>query len=442
MNNSTKSPWFWVPTLYFAQGIPYFIVNNISVMMFTKMGVPNGEMALFTSLLYLPWFFKPFWSPFVDIIKTKRWWTIGMQAVMAAAFILLTLTIPTPTPEMIASGSTPIGMFTVTLLLFVVTAFASATHDIAADGFYMLALTQSEQAAFVGIRSTFYRLASIFGQGVLVALAGAIELKNGNIPMSWKITMLVTAVIFCLVTLYHTFIVPRPSTDVSSLGGEKASAGAIFAEFGRTFKTYFMKSGVVLAIVFMLLYRLPEAFLIKMCMPFLVAGKEAGGLGLSTAEVGVAYGTIGVLFLTVGGILGGLFASKLGLKKSIWWMAACMTLPCLTFVYLAVFQPDSLLAVSTAIAIEQFGYGFGFTAYMLYMMYFSEGEFKTSHYAICTAFMALSMLLPGMVAGYIQEAIGYVDFFWMVMVCCVATLVVTFYADRKIDPEYGKKKTE
>lgn len=442
MNNSTKSPWFWVPTLYFAQGIPYFIVNNISVMMFTKMGVPNGEMALFTSLLYLPWFFKPFWSPFVDIIKTKRWWTVGMQAVMAAAFILLTLTIPTPTPEMIASGSTPIGMFTVTLLLFVVTAFASATHDIAADGFYMLALTQSEQAAFVGIRSTFYRLASIFGQGVLVALAGAIELKNGNIPMSWKITMLVTAVIFCLVTLYHTFIVPRPSTDVSSLGGEKASAGAIFAEFGRTFKTYFMKSGVVLAIVFMLLYRLPEAFLIKMCMPFLVAGKEAGGLGLSTAEVGVAYGTIGVLFLTVGGILGGLFASKLGLKKSIWWMAACMTLPCLTFVYLAVFQPDSLLAVSTAIAIEQFGYGFGFTAYMLYMMYFSEGEFKTSHYAICTAFMALSMLLPGMVAGYIQEAIGYVDFFWMVMVCCVATLIVTFYADRKIDPEYGKKKTE
>ncbi len=439
MNNSTKSPWFWVPTLYFAQGIPYFIVNNISVMMFTKMGVPNGEMALFTSLLYLPWFFKPFWSPFVDIIKTKRWWTIGMQAVMAVAFILLTLTIPTPSPEMIASGTTPIGMFTVTLLLFVITAFASATHDIAADGFYMLALTQSEQAAFVGIRSTFYRLASIFGQGVLVALAGAIELKNGNIPMSWKITMLVTAVIFCLVTLYHTFIVPRPSTDVSSLGDEKASAKAIIAEFGRTFKTYFMKSGVVLAIVFMLLYRLPEAFLIKMCMPFLVAAKEAGGLGLSTAEVGVAYGTIGVLFLTVGGILGGLFASKLGLKKSIWWMAACMTLPCLTFVYLAVFQPDSLLAVSTAIAIEQFGYGFGFTAYMLYMMYFSEGEFKTSHYAICTAFMALSMLLPGMVAGYIQEAIGYVNFFWMVMVCCVATLVVTFYADRKIDPNYGKK---
>ncbi len=439
MNNSTKSPWFWVPTLYFAQGIPYFIVNNISVMMFTKMGVPNGEMALFTSLLYLPWFFKPFWSPFVDIIKTKRWWTIGMQAVMAVAFILLTLTIPTPSPEMIASGTTPISMFTVTLLLFVITAFASATHDIAADGFYMLALTQSEQAAFVGIRSTFYRLASIFGQGVLVALAGAIELKNGNIPMSWKITMLVTAVIFCLVTLYHTFIVPRPSTDVSSLGGEKASAKAIIAEFGRTFKTYFMKSGVVLAIVFMLLYRLPEAFLIKMCMPFLVAAKEAGGLGLSTAEVGVAYGTIGVLFLTIGGILGGLFASKLGLKKSIWWMAACMTLPCLTFVYLAVFQPDSLLAVSTAIAIEQFGYGFGFTAYMLYMMYFSEGEFKTSHYAICTAFMALSMLLPGMVAGYIQEAIGYVNFFWMVMVCCVATLVVTFYADRKIDPNYGKK---
>ena len=435
----TKSPWFWVPTLYFAQGIPYFIVNNISVMMFTKMGVPNGEMALFTSLLYLPWSFKPFWSPFVDIIKTKRWWTITMQILMSIAFILLTMTIPTPDAEMMASQTTPISMFTVTLLLFTITAFASATHDIAADGFYMLALPQNEQAAFVGIRSTFYRLASIFGQGVLVAIAGAIELSSQDIPFSWRITMLVTAVIFSATTLYHTFFVPRPDSDHSVLGEEKASAKAIFREFGRTFATYFKKPGVILAICFMLLYRLPEAFLLKLCMPFLVASREMGGLGLSTAEVGIVYGTIGVIFLTVGGILGGIFASRLGLKKSLWWMAACMTLPCLTFVYLAIGLPTNLVVISTAIAIEQFGYGFGFTAYMLYMMHFSEGEFKTSHYAICTAFMALSMLLPGMVAGYIQEAIGYVNFFWMVMVCCIATLIVTFFADKKIDPNYGKK---
>jgi hypothetical protein len=439
--NSTKriSPWAWVPTLYFAQGIPYFIVNNISVLMFAKMGVPNGEMALFTSLLYLPWTIKPFWSPFIDIIKTKRWWIISMQILMSIAFILLTLSIPKPDEATIAAGTTPISMFTITLVLFIITAFASATHDIAADGFYMLALKQSDQAAFVGIRSTFYRLASIFGQGVLVAIAGAIELRNKDIPLSWTITMLVTAVMFSLVTFYHLFAIPKPTSDKSVLTPGTASAKAIFQEFGRTFATYFTKPGVWLAIAFMLLYRLPEAFLIKMCMPFLVASKEAGGLELSTAEVGIVYGTIGVIFLTVGGILGGLFASRIGLKKSIWWMAACMTLPCLTFVYLAIGQPDNLFAISTAIAIEQFGYGFGFTAYMLYMMYFSEGEFKTSHYAICTAFMALSMMIPGMFAGYLQEAVGYVNFFWIVILCCAATIVVTVFADRKIDPTYGKK---
>ncbi|MEE0906565.1 MAG: MFS transporter [Muribaculaceae bacterium] len=432
------SPWVWVPTLYFAQGIPYFIVNNISVMMFAKMGVPNGQMALFTSLLYLPWAIKPFWSPFVDIIKTKRWWTIMMQIVMSAAFVLLTLSMPHPEPEMIASGQTPISMFTITLLLFAITAFASATHDIAADGFYMLALTQKNQAAFVGIRSTFYRLSSIFGQGVLVYIAGLIETNTGNIPMSWQITLLVTAVLFCGVTLYHTFFIPRPEVEKKP-EGEKSSAKAIMQEFGRTFVTYFTKPGLILAILFMLLYRLPEAFLIKMCTPFLVASREVGGLGLSTENVGLAYGTIGVLFLTIGGILGGLYASKVGLKKSLWWMAAGMTLPCLTFVYLAECLPTNIALISIAIAIEQFGYGFGFTAYMLYMIYFSEGEFKTSHYAICTAFMAFSMMIPGMFAGYLQEMMGYALFFWMVIACCVATVIITYFADRKIDPNYGLK---
>lgn len=439
MKSNKISPWGWIPTLYFAQGIPYFMVNNISVLMFAKMGVPNGEMALFTSLLYLPWAIKPFWSPFVDIIKTKRWWILAMQLLMSIAFILLTLSIPHPDAATIAAGTTPISTFTITLMLFIITAFASATHDIAADGFYMLALKQGDQAAFVGIRSTFYRLSSIFGQGVLVTIAGAIELRYNNIPLSWTITMLVTAILFSAVNFYHLFALPKPASDRSTLAAGASSAKEIFKEFARTFQTYFTKPGALLAIAFMLLYRLPEAFLIKMCMPFLVASKEKGGLGLSTTEVGIAYGTIGVIFLVLGGILGGLFASRIGLKRSIWWMAAGMTLPCFTFVYLAIGQPDSLLAISTAIAIEQFGYGFGFTAYMLYMMYFSEGEFKTSHYAICTAFMALSMMIPGLFAGYIQEEIGYVNFFWMVIACCLTTVVVTLFADRKIHPEYGKK---
>ena len=441
MNNTKNlSPWLWVPTLYFAEGIPYFLVNNISVMMFAKLGVPNGQMALFTSLLYLPWTIKPLWSPFVDIIKTKRWWILTMQVLMTAAMVLLTLTLPKPDAALIASGETPMSMFTFTLILFIITAFASATHDIAADGFYMLALSQKNQAAFVGIRSTFYRLSSIFGQGVLVAIAGLIETRTGNIPGSWRLTLMISAILFAAITLYHTFFIPKPAADTSHLKADTGNkAKEIFKEFGRTFATFFTKPGVLLVIVFMLLYRLPEAFLIKMCMPFLVASRDAGGLGLPTSEVGIVYGTIGVIFLTIGGIIGGVMASRWGLRKSLWPMAACMTFPCLTFVYLSVVQPTSLVAISIAVAIEQFGYGFGFTAYMLYMMYFSEGEFKTAHYAICTAFMALSMMIPGMFAGYIQESLGYVNFFWMVMVCCIATVFVTFLARRNVDPDYGRK---
>jgi PAT family beta-lactamase induction signal transducer AmpG len=435
-----RSSWAWIPTLYFAEGIPYFIVNNISVTMFTKMGVPNGEMALFTSLLYLPWTIKPLWSPFVDIIKTKRWWILAMQLLMSAAFVLLTLSIPHPDAAVIAGMKTPVSLFTFTLLLFIITAFASATHDIAADGFYMLALKQDDQSFFVGIRSTFYRLSSIFGQGVLVYIAGALERKTGNIPMSWQITMAITAVLFTVISIYHTFVIPRPASDVPHISGDtKGKAKEIIYEFGRTFVTYFNKPGVLLAIVFMLLYRLPEAFLLKMVNPFLLASTQTGGLGLATDTVGIVYGTIGVLFLTIGGIVGGIAASRWGLKKSLWPMAACMTLPCATFVYLAMSHPTNLTVISTCVAIEQFGYGFGFTAYMLYMMYFSEGEFTTAHYAICTAFMALSMMIPGMMAGYIQEWLGYELFFWMVMLCCLATVIVTFFVRKKIDKDYGRK---
>ena len=409
-------------------------------MMFTKMGVPNGDMALFTSLLYLPWTIKPFWSPFVDIFKTKRWWVIAMQLLMTAAFVLLTLTIPHPSADVISSGQTPISLFTVMSFIFILVAFASATHDIAADGFYMLGLSEHEQASFVGIRSTFYRLSSIFGQGVLLVIAGILESRMNNIPVAWQLTLLITSVIFAILTLWHIFFVPRPANDISSLSSRESqvSVRTIVREFIRTFITYFQKKGVLIAILFMLCYRLPEAFLIKMINPFLVAPLEKGGLALPTEDVGIVYGTIGILFLTIGGILGGWFASSRGLKGSLWWMVGCMTLPCLSFVYLSIFQPSNLVAIATSIAIEQFGYGFGFTAYMLYMMYFSEGEFKTAHYAICTAFMALSMMLPGMVAGYLQEAVGYVNFFLIVMLCCLATIGVSTLI--KIDSSYGIKK--
>ena len=426
-----ENPWLWVPTLYFAEGIPYFIVNNISLVMFKNMGMPNGMLAFYTSLLYLPWVIKPLWSPFVDIIKTKRWWILAMQILMSAAMLLLPFLLPQESGEAISSSP----LFFVTLIIFWITAFASATHDIAADGFYMLGLNPNKQAEFVGIRSTFYRLSSIFGQGVLVALAGYLESRTSDVHMAWKITLILSAAIFACVTLYHTRALPVPASDKTS---NATTASEILKEFGRTFVTFFRKKGVLIAMLFMLLYRLPEAFLVKMMNPFLLDSAAEGGLGMSTQDVGIIYGTVGVAALTVGGILGGIAASRWGLKKSLWPMALSLTLPCLSFVFLAAYQPDNLWIIGSCVALDQFGYGFGFTAYMLYLIYFSEGEFKTAHYSLCTAFMALSMMLPGLVAGYVQEWLGYTSFFVFVMICCLVTAGVTFLL--KVDPEYGKKQ--
>lgn len=437
MKNNAINPWLWIPTLYFAEGIPYFIVNTISVIMFNNMGMPKGEMALYTSMLYLPWVIKPLWSPFVDIIKTKRWWVVTMQVLMSAAFALLSLTLPHPSPEVTAAGGAHVSMFAVTLILFWISAFASATHDIAADGFYMLALEPGDQSIFVGIRSTFYRLSSIFGQGILVMVAGLLETRFGDIPKAWSVTLLAAALLFATLTLWHMFRLPRPLSDSSRLSDGTQDFRAILKEFVRTFITFFKKKGVVLALIFMLLYRLPEAFLVKMMNPFLLDAKSVGGLGLSTEAVGLVYGTIGIAALTVGGILGGIAASRWGLKKSLWPMALSLTLPCLSFVFLSAFQPDDLWIIGSCVALDQFGYGFGFTAYMLYLIYFADGEYKTAHYSLCTAFMALSMMLPGMVAGFMQESLGYTKFFIFVMVCCLVTVLVTSLI--KVEPEFGKK---
>ena len=435
------NPWLWVPTLYFLEGIPYFLVNNISMVMFNQMGVPNGEMSFFTTLLYFPWALKFLWAPFVDLIKTKRWWFITMQFIMLGLAALTILAIPQPDPATIAATATEVKLFTGVLISFIIMAFASATHDIAADGFYMLALTSGVQAAMIGWRSVFYRLSNVFCNSALIAIPGIVydwTIKQGeaNMPIAWQVTMLITTIIFTLMAVWHLFFTPRPDTDKPNAD---TSVKEIITGFGKAFATYFTKPALWVAIAFMLLYRLPEGFLLKMIYPFLLGSREVGGLGLTMQEMGVVYGIIGVIFLLLGGILGGYYISRVGLKKAFWWMAIGMTLPCLSFVYLSMFLPNNMIYVAVALAIEQFGYGFGFTAYMMYMMYFSEGEFKTSHYAICTSFMALSMILPGLVAGYIQEAIGYQNFFWMVICCSVATFLVTFLAWRITDPNYGKK---
>jgi PAT family beta-lactamase induction signal transducer AmpG len=585
---------------------------TISVIMYKRLGISNTDIALYTSWLYLPWVIKPFWSPFVDILKTKRWWILAMQIFLGAGLAGIAFLIPVPF------------FFRATLSVFWLVAFSSATQDIAADGFYMLALTTHEQAMYVGIRSTFYRVATIVGQGILIILAGLMEsgtgLKpvqieveaapgivaeavvdttlrgveagftvnpasirmatglipadsaasakdfamkqnrmngfinvqggntgredegkaswwsghisrplgswvrqnfgeptvpvstvsgtgnlflariqmnqppapgeerilvmkfdkgdksisiagddrfvfseknwnkpawiviqadpklnkpssasfrgtSGNIPFAWSVTFFIMAGLFVAFFLYHRFILPYPATDKPAA---EATAANIVREFGAAFGTFFKKKQVVAGIFFFLTYRFAEAQLLKLVTPFLLDTREIGGLGLTTGEVGLVYGTVGILSLTVGGIIGGFAAANGGLKKWLWPMALSMILTVVTFLYLAYKMPENLLVVNICVGIEQFGYGFGFTAYMMYMIYYAEGEYKTSHYAICTAFMALGMMIPGMFAGWLQEQLGYRHFFVWVMICSIIPIVAT--ALLKIDPEFGKKK--
>jgi len=424
-----RNPWLWVTSTYFAEGIPYFMVNNISVIMFKKMGMSNSDMALYTSLLYLPWLIKPFWSPFVDIIKSKRWWIIVTEFIMVALFGLLTLTLPSET-------GADVSLFTTTLVLFWITAFASATHDIAIDGFYMLALNGKEQSLFVGIRSTFYRISNLFVQGALVMLAGILEVKTGSIPQGWRLTIGAVAILWTLISFYHLWILPAPASDI---GKARQTPAEIMRGFGKSFATFFSKPLVWTGIAFMLLFRLPEAFALKIVPAFMVDGAEAGGLELSTTQYGLVNNTLGVIGIVAGGILGGIYISKAGLRKSLWPMALALTLPCIVYLWMAVQPGVPLWAIGTCVLIEQFGYGFGFTAYMLYMMYISDGEFKTSHYSLCTAFMAASMMLPGLVAGAIQESMGYPLYFGFVMLCCLATAAAVLIVRRKIPAEFGKK---
>ena len=408
------SPWIWLPSLYFAEGLPYFIVNTISVVMFKDLGMDNGTLALITSLIGLPWMIKPLWSPFVDIFRSKRWWIVTMQLLMALCVALIAL-------------SAGLSTFTVCLILFALAAFASATHDIAADGFYMIALDDRRQSAFVGIRNTFYRIAMVFGQGVLVVIAGLLQRRSGSAVAAWRGTLLVAAAILAGLTVWHSFSLPRSEGRESAIG----SANGTLREFAGAFVSFFSKKGVWMAVAFMLLYRLPEALSVKMLYPFFSDPAESGGLGFDKQAYGLVYGTAGVVALLAGGILGGLHISRKGLRTCIFPMALSLALPCVVYLLMALFKPSSLVVVGAMIVLDQFGYGYGFTAYTVYMMRFAEGPLKTSHYAICTGFMALSMILPGAVAGYLQQSLGYVGFFILVMLCCFVTVFVSLLVRRR-----------
>ncbi|SEF47217.1 MFS transporter, PAT family, beta-lactamase induction signal transducer AmpG [Xylanibacter ruminicola] len=418
-----KSPWAWVPTLYFAEGVPYVAVMTISVIIYKRLGLSNTDITLYTSWLYLPWVIKPLWSPFVDMLRTKRWWIITMQILIAAALAGIAFTIPGP---FWLQGS---------LAFFWLMAFSSATHDIAADGFYMLGLNQHQQAYFVGIRSTFYRIATIISSGLLVGLAGALQVLTRSIQYSWSLVFYLVAGLFIALWLYHNWALPRPAED-----GEKTQKTArdIIREFWLTLVTFFHKPQMWVGICFMLFYRMPEGLLSKVSALFLVDSTKNGGLGLSDGEFGLVQGTVGVIGLTLGGILGGICASRDGLKRWLWPMVMAITIPDIVYVYLSCALPTDLIVINICIFLEQFGYGFGFSAYMLYLIYYSQGEHKTAHYAICTAFMALSMMIPGLFAGALQESVGYQGFFLIVILSCLITYLVSSLL--KIDPEFGKKK--
>ena len=451
MKISKSSPWSWVPSLYFAEGLPYVAVMTISLILYKQLGLSNTEITFYTSWLYLPWVIKPLWSPFIDIVKTKRWWILTMQLLIGAAFGGIAFTIPT---SFWLQG---------TLFFFWVMAFASATHDIAADGFYMLGLDEHNQANFVGIRSTFYRLATIFGQGVLVMIAGNLQVFwRNSISLSWSLMFYGVAGLFIALWLWHGYVLPRGEERVKSERlrvGERSSGMELIVNseelrvkseerkeerdlkaLVKSFFTKFPAREVTIGILFMLLYRMPEGLLAKVSALFLVDALHNGGLGLSPQEYGFVQGTMGVIGLTLGGILGGICAGRHGLKKWLWPMVCAITLPDLVYVYMSFAVPDNFLVVNICVFFEQFGYGFGFTAYMLYLIYFSRGEYKTSHYALCTAFMALSMMIPGLFAGALQEAVGYQAFFIIVVAFCAVTFIVTSLIN--IDPKFGLKEVE
>ena len=419
---SPRASWAWVPTLYFAEGLPYVLVVTVSAIMFKQLGISNADVALYTSWLYLPWVIKPFWSPFVDLVKTKRWWLLLTQLILGAGLAGVALTLNTT------------NFFRWSLAVMWLLAFSSATHDISIDGFYMLGLDEGEQSLFVGIRNTAYRIAMIAGQGGLLILVGQFEKMFGSAVRAWSLGFLVAGGLMILLWLYHSYILPHPVADCT-IG---ISGSNILKEFGMTFVSYFKKPNILPALLFILLFRFPEAQLGKIAPLFLVDDAAAGGLALTTGQVGFAQGTLGVLGLLLGGILGGITLSRFGLKKCIWYMVAAISVPDLVYVYLSWFPTQNMALVSTCIFIEQMGYGFGFTAYTLFLMYFARGEHQTSHYAISTGIMALGMMLPGMISGMLQESMGYRTFFIWVIACCAVTCAVS--AIIKYEPDFGKKQ--
>mgnify|MGYP001549204949 FL=1 len=428
-----NKPWYWIPVLNFASGLPYAIIISVSVILYKNLGINNEDIGIYTSLLYLPWVIKPLWSPFIDLYSTKRKWFLSMQLLISLAFLIVGLTIPLS------------NFFVISLAIFWVAAFASASNDVASDGFYMLALEKEQQSFFLGIRSTFYRLSMLTGNGLIVVIAGYLEQEYGDKQKAWSYTMIVVGLIMTVITIYNYFTTPKIEVETAETKITETNSAVSKTEwvpnksFTAVFASFFQKKQIGIALAFILLFRLGESQLLKMLTPFLIDPITAGGMGLTTQDVGVIYGTFGVLALTVGGILGGIVISRDGLGKWMLPMILAMHLPIIGFILLSHFHPSSVYYVYVTVIAEQFGYGFGFAAFMMYLIYLADGESKTSHYSIATGFMALGMMVPGMLSGYIQEYLGYGNFFIWVFIATIPGLILSRFL---IFPTDFGKKTE
>lgn len=415
--NSLKA-FSWVPSLYLGESLPFSAVMLISVIMFKELGLTDGEITLYTGWLGLPWVIKPIWSPIIDNIKTKRWWILSMQFVMGVCLALVAFTLQFDF------------WLQASLAMLMIVAFASATHDISADGFYILGLSETDQELFVGVRNTFYRIGMVIGQGGLVMLAGAMQKGLfgeycSGVSQSWFVIFIIVGVLMVLLALYHSAVLPK----VEGVMPEDKSDNMIvhqLKEFVNTLKVFITKPHIVSALCFILLFRLPEGLLTKIVPLFLTRSAEEGGLALSDVDFGMIYGTLGVIGLLAGGIVGGWAVSRWGLKKCLWPLVLCITLPDLVYVYLSFVPTTDLWLIGSCVCIEQIGYGLGFAAYTLYLVTFSRGERSTAVFSICTAGQYLGgVMLPGIVSGFISENIGYQNFFMLIMAFCLVTFAVT-----------------
>ena len=418
--NYSSGHWKWIPSLYFIEGLPWAITMIVSVVLYKNLNISNSDIALYTSWLYLPWVIKPFWSPIIDTVSTKRSWIIGMQLLIGCCLALIGLTIPLES------------FFKYTLVFFWLIAFSSATQDIAADGLYLLSLSSHDQAWYIGIRNTFYRLAIITGQGLIIIIVGYLTDLTGQIYLAWSLLFFSLAVTLFISAFYHYKVLPKTEQKRTN------NSSQLFQEFYLILKSFFLKPSISISIIFILIYRFGEAQLVKIAPLFMLDSLNDGGLGLSNVEYGFLYGTLGTACLTIGGIVGGILIAKQGLKFWIVWMALAMKLPDIVYVYMAHSLPSNKILIGTLVCIEQFGYGFGFTAYLLYMMMISEGKNSTSHYAICTGIMAMGMMVPGMFSGMIQESFGYFNFFiWVILSTIPGLIMIKFLS---IKQNYGRNK--